>query len=100
MAGAFGADELMRATWSAAPVIVSLSTTTARSTLLPNGVYYITADVACLFLQGGVAVDALTTSNYLPAGAVFTARVTGAADGYIAGILASGTGNLYIMSPV
>lgn len=100
MAGAFGADELMRGTWSAAPVVVSLSITTARSTLLPNGTYYFTATAACFFLQGGVAVDATTSSNYLPAGAVFTLRVTGAADGYVAGILASGTASLYLMAPV
>lgn len=100
MAGGFGSDEYQRAAWTSAPVTVSLSGTTARSGALGAGMYYVCADVACYFLQGGSSVDATTASNYLPAGAIVAMRVTSAADGYVAAILASGTGTLFIMQPV
>lgn len=81
-----------------ASVRVSLATTTARSALLPPGNYQVTCDVDCFILQGGSAVDAvLATSNVLWSKGYIKVRVGDASDGYIAGILASGTGTLHIL---
>jgi len=99
MAVAYGQDELNRGVFTSAPVIVTLSVATARSTQLALGVYTMISDVTCWFLAGTVAVNATTASNYLPAGCPVLVNVTDAtANGYIAAI-AGGAGNLYIMSP-
>lgn len=80
-----------------APVRVALSTSTNRSTLLPPGNYKISSDVDCTFLQGGSAVTAATTSRPCWAKTYLPLRVSSSADGYVAGIVATGTGTLYIM---
>lgn len=82
----------------AASVRVSLTTMTARSTLLAPGNYQVTCDVDCFILQGGSAVDAvLASSNVLWSKGYVKIRVSDATDGYIAGILASSTGTLHIL---
>ena len=77
-----------------APVLVSLSTSTARSTVLSRGLYVMTCDVDCTFLQGASTVNALTTSRSLWARSYRWVYVHGDEDGYVAAILASGTGTL------
>ena len=79
------------------PVSVSLSTTTARSTpVLAAGLYELECDEDCFFLQGGSTVTAALTDVPLAATATKRFVVTTASNGYVAGILASGTATLTI----
>jgi hypothetical protein len=87
----------IRSDFSSAPTNVSVTTSTARSAQLAVGLYEITTDADCFFLQGSVTVDALTTSHPLWAN---TYRLVYVSDtttkGYIAAITASGTATLRI----
>lgn len=96
-----GPDERSRACWTAAPVVVAYTGTAARSAQLTAGqFYYVCATTACHFLQGSVAVDATTSSNYLPAGAVVLVRVTDAtANGYVSFIQNAASGSAFLMTP-
>lgn len=78
------------------PIIVALSTNSARSTILkPYTAYRIWSSVASFIVFGGAAVDATSSSNPMAAGSsdVFW---TDASNRYLAGIVATGTGSLYI----
>lgn len=83
-------------------VKVSLSTSTAKNTTpLPNGRYRLISDSNCFVKQGGSSVTAATdgTSAYLPANYIdefWVAASSDGYDGYMAGILVSGTGSLYM----
>lgn len=98
---AIGSDELGYAVWTANPVKVTYTATAARSAQLTAGqMYYVVATTACYFLQGTVAVDATTSSNYLPAGASVQVRCTDAtANGYVSFIRASESGDAFLMTP-
>lgn len=97
----FSPDELAHAEWSAAPVIVSISGTTAKSAQLAEGTYYAISDTACFFKQGSTAITAATTDNYMPANLPFVVKVRDTtAMGFIAAITSSATGKFYIMRPV
>lgn len=82
--------------FKAVPVVVSLSGTTARSAVLDTGTHEVISSVDCFILQGGSAVDALTTSWPLYAGQALVVDVGDASDAYVAGITTGGTGSLYI----
>lgn len=105
MALPVGSDELLHAVWSSDPTIVTLSAVSARTAALTAGTYYLVADVACWFKQGGSAVAATTVSNYLPAGASVVVRIPPASEdptatlSYVAAI-AAGAGSLYFGKPV
>jgi hypothetical protein len=102
MSSIIGRDELSRACWTVAPVIVSYDGSVASAQLTLNQFYYVVATTACHFLQGTSAVAATTSSNYLPAGMMVKIRVTDAtANGYLAFIKASGgsAGIAYLMTP-
>lgn len=87
-----------------ASTTVSLSNTTAKSTALGTGIVrlYSTVDVFIKF--GDSTVTAATTDMFLPggtieyfnAGTVLSGASTVPKTPYIAGILSSGTGTLYI----
>ena len=83
-----------------APTKVSLSNSTATSTQLSKGVYEVISDSDCFVLQGASTVTAATaTSRFLPANtARLMAVVDGTTDAYVAGIVSSGTGTLYIQA--
>jgi hypothetical protein len=81
---------------TAAPVLVSVTTTTARSTQLTAGWYVITSSADCFFLQGGSTIVALTTSRRLWGGVFRKVYVSGTSDDYIAAITAVGTATLSI----
>lgn len=87
----------IRADFSAAPVNITLSTSSARSSQLATGYYEITSTADCFFLQGDSSVVALTTSHILHA---FTYRLFYVDDttnkGYIAAIVSSGDGTVCI----
>lgn len=69
-----------------APVLVSLSGSTACSTVLSTGWYYIQSTTDCYFLQGGSTVVATTSSRMLKAGDRRLIYVTSVANAYIAAI--------------
>lgn len=77
-------------------VNVSVSSTTATSTVLGVGRYRIVCDVPCYIKQGGSTVTAATTDHYMPADLVDYFCVTAATDGYLAAITDSPSGNLCI----
>lgn len=82
----------------AAPVTVSLSTSTARSSALTAcRTYAVTCDVDCFILQGGSGVNATTSSVPLWSKSYMIIRTSDTSDTYIAGILSSSTGTLYII---
>lgn len=84
-----------------APVEVSLSGTSSRSSQLPLGAYLIKSDETTYIKQGGSSVDADTNDWIIEAGVTYTMRVEYAGtDDYLAGILASGTGTLQILQIV
>lgn len=89
------------ARWATDPVRVALTTTTARnaSALTPGVTYKVLCDVDCYIKQGNSAVNAVVaTSNFLPSRSwIHMAVVTAGVDDYVAGIVASGTGTLYIV---
>jgi len=80
-----------------APTTISLSVTSA-SVALPRasnlGCYRLWASVDCFVLLGGSAVAALTTS--VPLTAKVPEVFHSYNEGYIAGIVSSGTGTLFI----
>ena len=90
--------------WTQATATVSLSTTTARSSQLTPGEYYVQATAAWFMKQGGDAVEAVAATS-LPVQANEKVLVTVGfpadddTEAFIAGILASGTATMYI-SPV
>lgn len=90
-------DMLNRLRYLDAPTRVSLTTSTARSTLLDPGVYAVTCDADAFILQGGSGVNATTTSVPIWSKTYITVFVNDANDGYIAGILSSGTATLHIV---
>lgn len=80
-----------------APVRVSLSGASARSTALTEGrEHRVIADGACYLRQGGSSVSAATTDTYLPANTAMVIRVTAGGNAYVAGITSGGTPTLYI----
>lgn len=90
-------DMLNRCRLTEAPIIVDLSTTTARSTLLPVGVYEVTASADCFVRQGASVVEAAATDHaFWAKGAPRRIFVESADDGYVAGIVAAATAKLYI----
>ena len=80
-----------------APTVVTVTTTTARSTLLTRGRYRVICDVPVFIKQGGSTITAALTDNYLPADCPEYLCVTAATDGYVAGITAAPTGSLQLM---
>lgn len=77
-------------------VKVALSTTTATSALLPPGLYEAYCATKWQRQQGGSTITATTDCMPVGAGERWRFAVTGASDGYMAGILASGTDTLYL----
>ena len=93
-------DELNAGVFSAAPTVRTLTTSSARTAQLAAGTYVVSADVDCFFLQGGSTVTAAATSNPLWAKTYVNIQIKGSGvDDYIAGIVAAGTGNLYMLQP-
>ena len=91
-------DNFYDLVWSTAPTIRTLSTSTAKSAQLAVGLYEIVSDVDCFVLQGATGVVATTSSIPLYAKAPRLMYVPDTTDlGFVAGIVASGTGNLYII---
>lgn len=80
-----------------APIPIAATTSSVRSALLEPGLYRITSDTDCTFLQGGSGVVALTSSNPLWSKSYLPLRVTSAADGYVAAIHASATAAVRII---
>ena len=78
------------------PVEVAVGGASARSTLLPVGLYTLNADVDLYFLQGGSAVDAASTDHRLDAGDRELIHVSGADDGYVAVLQVSSGGTAKI----
>jgi len=80
-----------------APYVVNLTTTTARSSMLPEGKYVISSDYDCYFLQGGSTVVATAFSRALYGG---TYRELDVAvqeyQGYVAGITGTGIATMKI----
>ena len=91
-----GEKAATNATLTVAPITRAIAATTARSTLIPAGFHRIMADTDCYVLQGGVAVDATTSSTLLLAGQREVIAVADALDGYVAVIRKSADGTLYI----
>lgn len=97
----------LHAQWDAPAEIVALSTTAAKNATAAYtpGVYLIvaTADVflkSSLFATAaGTAVTTTDFALFLKAGTYARWQVNSADNGSINGILASGTGSLYIMKP-
>ena len=85
---------------SGAPVQVSLSASTARSTQLAVGRYVVKSDARVFVRQGAVTVDATVTTDFaLEPGVAYVLNVTNTTTlGYLAGILAAGTGTLDIQA--
>jgi hypothetical protein len=81
-----------------APVIVAISGSTARSSALTAGDYYVRSSVDCFLKQGTVAVNAATTDNPIVANEELVVRVSGTGDTYIAAITSGASGSLYIKS--
>lgn len=80
-----------------APTKVSISGTTARSAALTLGqLYYVTTDIDCYILQGGVAVDATANSVPMWARGQATIYVESATDQYVAVISSGATGTLWL----
>lgn len=74
---------------------ISLTTSTARnSTNFTHNVIIITSDVDCFVVLGSSSVVAAVTDHFLPAGVPWAMNV--GTNVRLAGIVASGTGNLYI----
>jgi len=79
-----------------APQIVTTSTTTARSTILkPNTAYRFYSDQDGWIQFGGSGVNATSSSNPVKAGFAESFR-TDDTNIYVAEILPTGTGKLYI----
>lgn len=98
---AFSPAEYNHAQWDTAPEIISLSTSTAKtSAAYEAGTYLLTSD-SDVFIKSGTqaGVTAATTDNPLWAKTYLIWQVTSADNAGLAGILASGTGNLYILKP-
>ena len=82
---------------SAAPVLLTVSSSTATSTVLTKGLYIITSDVDLTFLQGASTVTATTSHRRLWGGTYRWVWVTRpSVDGYIAAITTGATGTLSI----
>jgi len=100
------ADELNRGVMDVAPVKVSISGTTALSSVLVVGAtYFITADTDCFWLQTG-SDGTVTTANSNPLWAkqvlgpikvTATGNTASQATAYIAAITTGASGSLYIM---
>jgi len=91
-------DMLLRSKFLTASTTVSLSTTTAKSSQLLRGLYWVSASADCFFLQGPTAVTATTSSVPLWAKTWVRVHVEDSTlEGFIAGITASGTATLYIV---
>jgi hypothetical protein len=74
------------------PQILTMTGSSVKSTELGAGMYLLYASAAVAFLQGATAVSATASSVPLGASVYFgPVYVTGAADGFIAAIGASGT---------
>lgn len=58
-----------------AAAVLAVGAGQARTAQLSPGLYYLVADTALHFKQGGSAVTATANSNYLPAGGVVEIRV-------------------------
>lgn len=80
------------------PVLVALSGTSARNVAtLPVGRYKLKSSVNCSVKQGDGTVTATTSDYPMAAGEESrTLLVTGAADGYFAGITGGASGSLFI----
>ena len=85
--------------WTNAPVQVTITGTTARSTQLPLGWYLIRSTTNVHIKQGNVTSDADTNDFILGAGTVYPMQVTNITDnGYLSGIRVSANGTLQIQS--
>jgi len=81
---------------TAAPQKLSMTGSSVRSTELAPGLYEVVSTVTGNILQGGSAVTATAGSQYIVADRPRLIFVTGASDGFVAGIIASGS--LYIQA--
>lgn len=77
-------------------VTVSLSTTTAASSALSAGAYMLVSDAAVHLNEGAATPTAATSDGLLPANQMMPHFID-TDNNMIAGILASGTGTLYII---
>lgn len=83
--------------YNTAPVTVALSTTTATSAQLTEGIYELWCSVDCFFLQGGAAVVATLTSVPYTAKTVKEIHIeTAVSMDYVAAILAAATATLFL----
>lgn len=78
------------------PITVAMSTTTARSTLLtsPADSVRVWSSVDCFIRFGGVSVDATTASHPLTAKVPEIFQLD--SNQYVAGIVSTGTGTLFV----
>lgn len=81
--------------WNGAPTTLALSTSSDRVQLAANTVYRLWSSVDCFVRFGDVSVAATTSSSPLTA-KISELAVTHKRDTYIAGIVSSGTGTLFI----
>ena len=77
------------------PTTLALSVTTARVALEARTTYRVWSSVDCFIMFGDVTVEATTTSHPLTAKCELLYR-TSATETYVAGIVSSGTGQLFI----
>lgn len=85
--------------YTAAPTEISVSTSTAvNGTALAAGWYMVQCDVDVHIKQGTAAQTAATTDWRIPADTTWPMRVDGAANAYLAGITAAGSGTLQILA--
>jgi hypothetical protein len=83
----------------AAPATVSLSNVSAASSQLSANTVYYLVSTADTYIRFGSSAPTATTSHFLLTQRTYFPFVTGTQSGvrYVAGILASGTGTLYIL---
>jgi len=79
-----------------APQVLSLSTSSDRVQLEVGASYELWASVDCFVLLGGSSVAALTTSTPLTAKLPKHIRISAADRKYLAGIVSTGTGSLFV----
>lgn len=87
-----GADSLTASQFMSNPQNLAMTASSVKSTQLTAGLYYLYSSTAINWLQGPTGVVATANSIPLPAVTLFgPIFVTGATDGFIAAIAASGT---------